>query len=104
MDCSYLCRYNRNVHLVPVIERYFSAPTVLKAHGVALGKNVTSYPAMKDQLNGEYKYQEDKVVVDDKLITSRGPGTAYDFALTIIDKLIGKEKASEVAQGLLLTY
>ncbi|XP_018562008.1 protein dj-1beta isoform X2 [Anoplophora glabripennis] len=81
-----------------------AAPTVLKAHGVGLGKSLTSYPSMKDQLKDDYKYQEDKVVVDGKLITSRGPGTAYDFALTIIDKLIGKEKASEVANAMLLTY
>lgn len=71
---------------------------------MALGKNITSYPAMKEQLKDNYSYQEDKVVIDGKLITSRGPGTAFDFALTIVDKLISKEKASEVAKAMLLTY
>ncbi|KAJ8956391.1 hypothetical protein NQ318_015129 [Aromia moschata] len=83
-----------------------AAPTALKAHGVALGKNVTSYPAMKPQMEegGNYSYKEDNVVVDGNVITSRGPGTAFDFALTIVDKLAGKEKASEVAKAMLLSY
>lgn len=59
---------------------------------------------MKEQLKNDYGYQEDKVVIDGKLITSRGPGTAFDFALTIVDNLIGKEKASEIAKAMLLTY
>lgn len=53
---------------------------------------------------GKYKYKEDKVVVDGNVITSRGPGTAFDFALVIVDKLVGKEKASEVAKAMLLSY
>ncbi|KAG5881695.1 hypothetical protein JTB14_006556 [Gonioctena quinquepunctata] len=82
-----------------------AAPTALKAHGIALGKTVTSYPAMKNVMEegGKYTYKEDTVVVDGKVITSRGPGTAYDFALVIVEKLIGKEKKNEVAKGLLWT-
>lgn len=41
-----------------------AAPTALKVHGIAKGKQVTSYPAMKDQLTDYYKYLEDKVVTD----------------------------------------
>lgn len=60
--------------------------------------------AEKLKEGGQYNYKEDTVVVDDTLITSRGPGTAFDFALTIVDKLEGKAKATEVAKGMLLTY
>ncbi|XP_030745631.1 protein dj-1beta [Sitophilus oryzae] len=83
-----------------------AAPTVLKAHGIAEGKELTSYPAMKAQLEegGKYKYSECKVVVDGNLITSRGPGTAFDFALTVVDQLVGKDKAVEVAKAMLLDY
>ncbi|RZC42546.1 DJ-1 [Asbolus verrucosus] len=83
-----------------------AAPTALKAHGTYVGKNLTSYPAMEAQLaeGGQYNYKQDAVVVDGNLITSRGPGTAFDFALTIVDKLNGKEKASEVAKAMLLSY
>lgn len=41
-----------------------AAPTALKAHGIAKGKQITSYPAMKDQLVDYYKYLENKVVID----------------------------------------
>ncbi|KAJ8917252.1 hypothetical protein NQ315_002269 [Exocentrus adspersus] len=79
-----------------------AAPTALKAHGIGLGKKITSYPAMKDQLTDSYDYKEDNVVIDGNLITSRGPGTAFDFALAIVQALEGKEKAQEVAKGMLL--
>jgi 4-methyl-5(b-hydroxyethyl)-thiazole monophosphate biosynthesis len=39
-------------------------------------------------------------VTDGKIITSRGPGTAMDFALTLIETLVGKEKRDEVEAGL----
>ncbi|KAH8280122.1 hypothetical protein KR018_008425, partial [Drosophila ironensis] len=82
-----------------------AAPTVLAKHGIAAGKSLTSYPSMKDQLVGKYSYVDDqKVVQDGNLITSRGPGTAYEFALKISEQLAGKEKAQEVAKGLLLSY
>ncbi|KAG5892503.1 hypothetical protein JTB14_034502 [Gonioctena quinquepunctata] len=79
-------------------------PTVLKGHGIAYGKTVTSYPAKRKVMEegGNYKYIEDKVVVDGNIITSRGPATSFDFALMLVEKLIGKQKASEVAKILLL--
>lgn len=83
-----------------------AAPTALRAHEIGVGKSVTSYPSVKECLvdGGKYKYKEDKVVVDGKLITSRGPGTAFDFALNIVEQLQGREKAVEVAKAMLLEY
>lgn len=78
-----------------------AAPTALKAHGIAKGKQITSYPAMKDQLVDYYKYLENKVVIDDNLITSRGPATAFAFGLAIAEKLIDKQTADNVAQAML---
>jgi len=81
-----------------------AAPTALKKHGIAVGKSVTSYPTTKDfmQEGGQYNYKEDRVVVDGNLITSRSPGTSLEFALAIVEKLVGKEKATEIAKGVLL--
>ena len=45
---------------------------------------------------------EERVVVHGKLVTSRGPGTAIEFALALIEQLFGKEKASEVAGPMLV--
>ncbi|KAH8384722.1 hypothetical protein KR093_006068, partial [Drosophila rubida] len=82
-----------------------AAPTALAKHGIGSGKAVTSYPSMKSELVEKYSYVDDKNVVQDgNLITSRGPGTAYEFALKISEQLAGVEKAQEVAKGLLLTF
>lgn len=83
-----------------------AAPTALRAHQIGFGKSLTSYPSVKECLveGGKYIYKEDRVVVDGKLITSRGPGTAFDFALNIVEQLQGKEKAAEVAKAMLLEY
>ena len=47
-----------------IIAAICAAPTALKNHGIFLGKTVTSYPSVKDKLEGSYKYSEDRVVVD----------------------------------------
>ncbi|KAL1379891.1 hypothetical protein pipiens_014585 [Culex pipiens pipiens] len=79
-----------------------AAPTVLLTHSIALGKSLTSYPSFKDQLSGKYKYIDDKtVVVDGNLVTSRGPATAFDFALKLGEILVGLEKTKQVASGML---
>ncbi|XP_057322392.1 protein dj-1beta-like [Microplitis mediator] len=84
-----------------VIAAICAAPTALKAHGIAQGKQITSYPSMKDQLTDYYKYLEDIVVTDGNIITSRGPATAYAFGLAIVEKLLNKEAAVPVAKGML---
>ncbi|ORY18861.1 class I glutamine amidotransferase-like protein [Clohesyomyces aquaticus] len=59
---------------------------------------VTSHPSVKGEIEGEgWKYSEERVVVYGKVVTSRGPGTALLFALTIVEVLCGKEKRDEVA-------
>uniref|UniRef100_A0A0K8TQW7 Putative transcriptional regulator dj-1 n=1 Tax=Tabanus bromius TaxID=304241 RepID=A0A0K8TQW7_TABBR len=80
-----------------------AAPIALAAHGVCVGKSLTSYPSVKDKLADKYKYVDDKKVVQDgQLITSRGPGTAFDFALEVSKALVGEQKANEVAKAMLL--
>ncbi|CAL1708926.1 unnamed protein product [Somion occarium] len=58
---------------------------------------LTSHPSVKAQLEKHFEYLEDPVVVSGKLVTSRGPGTAFPFALTLVELLCGKEKRAEVA-------
>lgn len=50
----------------------------------------------------DYKYSEDRVVVDGKLITSRGPGTCIEFALAIVEQIQGKEKAQSLIKPMLI--
>lgn len=79
-----------------------AAPMALSTAGLLDNKKVTSYPGSLDnfQPNG-MKYVDDSVVVDGKVVTSRGPGTAMDFALTLIELLAGKEKRDQVEGPLL---
>ncbi len=79
-----------------------AAPKVLAHARLLEGKSATSYPGFIDKMDlPNTRISSDKVVVDGKVITSRGPGTAMDFALTLIETLAGKAKRDEVAAGLL---
>ncbi len=74
-----------------------AAPKVLANAGLLSGKAATSFPGVLDSLKlPDVRYREDPVVQDGKVITSRGPGTAMDFALALIETLSGKQKRTEV--------
>ncbi|MDD2914183.1 MAG: DJ-1/PfpI family protein [Gallionella sp.] len=72
-----------------------AAPSVLAAAGLLDGRKATCYPSCLNDFP-QVRLQTDAVVEDGKLITSRGPGTAMDFALTLVERLVGKAKRREV--------
>lgn len=81
-----------------------AAPAVVLAHhGLLSGNKACCYPGYEDELqkDGELSHNPVEVVGFAKLITARGPAFAMQFALTIIGELLGKEKADQVALGLL---
>lgn len=84
--------------------RYIGAicagPTVLAANGMIAGRRLTSHPSVQEQLFGAV-YDEGRVVVDGRLVTSRGPGTAMEFAMALVEILVGKQKVEEVNQGVM---
>jgi len=74
-----------------------AAPKILASAGLLSGKQATSFPGVLEALNlPDIKLSTQPVVTDGKVITSRGPGTAMDFALDLIEKLVGKVKRDEV--------
>lgn len=78
-----------------------AAPKVLANAGLLSGKNATSFPGVLDKMGlADVTLQQDAVVQDGKVITSRGPGTAMDFALILIENLAGNEVRDNVEAGL----
>jgi 4-methyl-5(b-hydroxyethyl)-thiazole monophosphate biosynthesis len=93
---------------VALIRRLFSqgklvaaicaAPAVvLTAAGIVGGRRVTCFPGFEERFDGTgAHFAEDRVVEDGNLITSRGAGTAAEFAIRIIERIAGQDEALEV--------
>jgi 4-methyl-5(b-hydroxyethyl)-thiazole monophosphate biosynthesis len=79
------------------------APSVLAKVGVIQGKRATIYPGLEDTLTGAQRSDE-RVVVDGKVITSQGPGTAMEFAIKLVEVLAGKGKAEGVTKEVLSEF
>jgi 4-methyl-5(b-hydroxyethyl)-thiazole monophosphate biosynthesis len=74
---------------------------VLAPLGLLSGKKFTCYPGMEEKVtNG--RWSDDRVVIDGNIITSRGAGTAGEFAVAIIEKLLDKAAAQKIADTVLL--
>ena len=73
-----------------------AAPMALHAAGLLQHRTATSFPGVLDQLPGSHTYSSEAVVVDGNIVTSRGPGTAMDFALTLVELLAGPHQRKRV--------
>jgi 4-methyl-5(b-hydroxyethyl)-thiazole monophosphate biosynthesis len=83
-----------------------AAPIALAAAGLleAPGTRATSYPAFRDSLGAAEVVDDEPVVISGRVITSAGPGTAMDFALTLAAVLVGPDLAAEIAAAMLTTF
>ena len=79
-----------------------AGPTAFFAHKIGYGKSITSYPSFKEKLGANFVYKEDRVVQDENLITSQGPGTTFEFALKIVEYLEGADKAKSLVDPMIL--
>ena len=76
-----------------------AAPTVLGQLGLLQGRQAVCYPGMEDGLTGASVPAGERVVVDGTVITGQAVGSSLDFGLTLIETLLGRDKAEEVQQG-----
>ena len=83
-----------------VIAAICAAPLILQTAGLLKNKTATSHPSIREELK-EIHYSEHRVEVDGNLITSRGPGTAMEFAMKLVEILFGKERMEVVNKGVL---
>lgn len=86
-------------------ERYTAAicaaPKVLAQAGLLRGKQATAFPGTLEKLElPDTQVSPQAVVLDGKVITSKGPGTAIDFSLTLIELLAGRETRDRVEMSL----
>lgn len=76
-----------------------AAPTILEKYGMLEGRNATCYPALAEELKSA-NYQTEAVVVDGKVITSRGLGTAIEFAGKLVEELKGTQAKDELFKSI----
>lgn len=73
-----------------------SPKLVLEEHGILGTRTATGYPGKEPK-----NFEEGNVVVSQKIITSRGPGTAMEFALVVVEQLLGEAERIELEKQLL---
>jgi len=94
---SMLKEYNKSGKMVAAI---CAAPSVLGELELLKNKNATCYPSFEEKLFGA-NVCTDRVVADGNIITSRGAGTAHDFAFKFVEILKGIDKANELRSSML---
>lgn len=78
-----------------------AAPMVYGKMGLLINHNAISYPGFESFLEGA-KIVDEKVVQSDKIITSKGPGTALYFGLKLVEILKGKNIARDIKKAMLI--
>ena len=76
-----------------------AAPSVLGAAGILEGRHATCHPGFEEKLIGA-TCLEDAVVIDGHIITSRGMGTAVDFGLAIVWRMLDDEAVEKVKKAI----
>ena len=83
-----------------IVASLCAGPTVLREAGVLGGKTFTSHPNSRAELQGIGTWVDQPVVRDGNLVTSQAPGTAFAFALALVEILDAPETARKVAAGM----
>jgi len=88
---------NRNKDIAAIC----AAPLVLGSAGVLKGKRATCYPGVEGKLTGA-TCTGNLVETDGNIITGKGPGAAMAFALTLVERLVGKAKVEELKNAMII--
>lgn len=85
-----------------IIAAICAAPLALVSHQIFAGKQMTCHPSVASRIGAHGKLVQQPVVEDGQLVTSQGLGTAIQFALTLVRRIMGDVRAAEVERGLTL--
>ncbi len=78
-----------------------AAPLVLQDAGILKGRRATCHPGVKEHFTAT-EWINERVVIDGNIITSQGPGTAFEFALALVEKTNGRELAAKLSSEMIL--
>ncbi|MDY3068807.1 MAG: DJ-1 family glyoxalase III [Parabacteroides sp.] len=84
-----------------IVAAICAAPLVLGGLGLLKGKKATCYPSFEPTLIGA-EVTSEPAVTDGNVITGKGPGFVFDFALALVAAIKSEAVAEEVAAGLLI--
>ncbi len=103
--------FKSNQHLLDLLIKYnnegkylsaiCAAPTILGSLGLLKDKTATCYPGCEGELNAAKFVDNEAVITDGNITTSRGPATAFLFALKCLELLQGKETVEAVKRAIL---
>ncbi len=88
-----------------IVAAICAAPAlVLEYHDLFPIANMTGFPSLKDKISPS-KWSDRRVMHDPRvnLLTSQGPGSAMEFTLKLIELLLGRPKAAEIAAQLVMS-
>lgn len=77
-----------------------AAPSVLGDLGLLRGKRYTCYPGCEKPWPDARK-EDEGVSVDGDLVTAAGPAMALPFALNLLERLQGVDRAEEIAHSMI---
>ena len=80
-----------------------AGPVVLQEAGVLKDKSYTSFPGSREELT-DGTWVDQPVVRDGNLLTSQAAGTAFAFALALVEVLVSPDMARKVAAGMLIPF
>jgi len=105
-DSPLLVETVRQTHFAgKIVAAICAAPAlVLEYHDLFPVANMTGFPSLKDKIS-PLKWSDRRVMHDPRvnLLTSQGPGSAMEFTLKLIELLLGRPKAAEIAAQLVMS-
>ena len=87
-----------------IVAAICAAPGTLQYFGILEGKRCTSYPGCMISTDSVDYVEEEPVVIDENIITSRGPATALVFALAVLGELGCINEMEEIQEGMLVNF
>ena len=84
-----------------IIGAMCASPSVFAAYDLLpQGTAMTCHPGVKHVIEPRYEYVDERIVINEQVITCQGAGCSIDFALTILSMLSGNEMSQQVAKDI----